>query len=111
MALWGKTREEREREYHEAMAKLDADRAARLAEPDDEGPVRYAARSFLESLLVLLGGLAICAVGAAVGAVIAGTLGLFVGFLVGAVVCGVIAVVGFFYGTQAWRREHTKRRG
>lgn len=103
MALWGKTREERERDYHEAMAKLDADRAARLAEPDGEGPVRYAARSFLESLLLLLGGVVICVVGAVIGAAVAGTLGLFVGFLVGLAVCAVIAVVALGWGISALR--------
>ncbi|MXG91313.1 hypothetical protein [Nocardioides flavescens] len=109
MAAWGKSREEREREYHEAMAKLEADQAE-LRQPDDEGAVRYAARSFGESLLVLLGGLVICVVGAAIGAAVAGTLGLFVGFVVGVVICGVLSVIGFGFGAVWWRREYENRR-
>ena len=97
MAAWGKSREEREREYHAAMAKLEADQAE-LREPDGEGPVRYAARTFAESLLILLGAAAICVVGAVIGAVVGGTLGLFLGFLAGLVVCGVISVVAFGWG-------------
>ena len=108
MAAWGKSREEREREYHEIMAKLDA-AESRPAAPDGEGAVRYAARTFLEQLLILLGGAVICAVGAVIGAVVAGTLGLFLGFLAGLVVCGVLAVVGFGYGAVAWRREAKRR--
>jgi len=104
MAACGESREEREREYHEAMAELEADQAE-LRRPDDEGAVRYAARSFVESLMILLGGAAICVAGAVIGAVVAGTLGLFVGFLVGLAVCGVIAVVAFGWGVNALRKR------
>jgi F0F1-type ATP synthase assembly protein I len=104
VAAWGKSREEREREDHETMAELEAAQAE-LRRPDGEGAVAYAARSFGESLLILLGAAAICVVGAVIGAVVAGTLGLVVGFLAGLVVCGVISVVAFGWGVNALRQR------